>query len=72
MHDDFFDLGGDSLNATGLVAQLRATFGVDLRLASLFERPTIAGVSEVVDMLVLTSRRPDSQAGSAQREEFNL
>ncbi len=72
IHDDFFDLGGDSLNATGLVARLRATFGVDLRLASLFDQPTIAGLSEVVDMLVLTTRRPDAQAGSAQREEFDL
>lgn len=58
--------------ATGLVAQLRATFGVDLSLASLFERPTIAGVSEVIDVLALTSRGSDAQAELAQREEFNL
>lgn len=70
--DDFFDLGADSLTATGLVAQLRATFGVDLSLASLFERPTIAGVSEVIDVVALTSRGSDAQAGSTEREEFNL
>jgi amino acid adenylation domain-containing protein len=72
IEDDFFDLGGDSLIATGLVARVRATFGVEIRLASLFEQPTIAGLSEAVDMLVLTSRRPDTSAESVQREEFDL
>ena len=72
IHDDFFDLGADSLTATALVAQLDATFGLDLSLASLFEQPTIAGVAEVIDLLVLTSRGPDAQIGTAQREEFEL
>ena len=36
------------------------------------EQPTIAGLSEVVDMLMLTSRGFGSGAGSAQREEFDL
>jgi acyl-coenzyme A synthetase/AMP-(fatty) acid ligase/acyl carrier protein len=72
IHDDFFDLGADSLTATALVAKLRGIFGVDLSLASLFERPTVAGVSEIIDVLVLTSRASDAQAGSGQREEFSL
>jgi amino acid adenylation domain-containing protein len=72
IHEDFFDLGADSLTATTLVAQLRATFDVDLSLASLFERPTITGVAEVIDLVLLASREPDAQNGTAQREEFNL
>ncbi|TMJ54236.1 MAG: amino acid adenylation domain-containing protein [Alphaproteobacteria bacterium] len=72
IHDDFFDLGADSLTATALVAKLRAIFGVDLSLASLFERPTVAGVSEIIDVLVLTSSASNAQAGSGQREEFSL
>lgn len=72
IHDDFFDLGADSLTATGLVAQFRAAFGVDLSLASLFERPTIAGMAEIIDLLALTTCGHDSTTGTAQREQFIL
>jgi amino acid adenylation domain-containing protein len=68
--DDFFDLGGHSMAATALVQRLRKAFGVDVRLASLFDRPTIAGLSEVVNVLELTSREVDS--GTTEREEFSL
>ena len=71
INDDFFDLGADSLRATALVAHLHETFGVSLALASVFERPTITGLAEVVDLLTLTSRDAVS-AGSAPREEFDL
>lgn len=72
IEDDFFDLGADSLTATALVAKLRSIFGVDLSLASLFERPTVAGIAEIVDVLVLTSGTHNAPTGSGQREEFSL
>ena len=72
IHDDFFDLGGDSMTAVVLIVRLHTTFAVNLELAILFERPTIAGLSEAIDMLALTSRGFGSGTGPAQREEFEL
>lgn len=68
IEDDFFDLGAQSITAVALVAQLRAAFDVNIELATLFERPTIAGLAEAIDVLVLTNRSHSSEA----REEFDL
>jgi len=42
IHDDFFQLGGDSILATRVVSQVRSVLQVELSPASLFENPTVA------------------------------
>ncbi|MEH2455997.1 amino acid adenylation domain-containing protein [Nostoc sp.] len=49
IHNNFFDLGGHSLLATQVVSQVREAFQVDMRLRSLFETPTIAGLAELIE-----------------------
>jgi non-ribosomal peptide synthetase component F/thioesterase domain-containing protein/acyl carrier protein len=48
IQDNFFDLGGHSLVAVRLFAQIEATFGKQLALATLLEAPTIAQQAELI------------------------
>ena len=51
LNDNFFEMGGHSLSATQVVARARAIFGVDLSVRALFEAPTVASLSQIIDRL---------------------
>lgn len=42
IHDNFFDLGGNSLSAGKVLSDIKQAFGADLPMSTLFQRPTIA------------------------------
>lgn len=51
-HQNFFELGGDSLLLTRMLASLRNQFGVQISMRQIFERPTLMEVAAIIDSMV--------------------
>ena len=45
IHDDFLDLGGNSLLGVQILNQLQDMYGIEISLRALFDSPTIAGLA---------------------------
>jgi len=80
--DDFFTLGGHSLKAISLAARIKETFGIDLPLTELFERPTFGAMTEWLanrigdsgkdDILKPATGRQFYAVSSAQKRMFAI
>jgi amino acid adenylation domain-containing protein len=74
VHDNFFELGGHSLLGTRIISRIRDEFQVELPLLSLFEKPTAAGLSELIETVGWVSQGPQRMrpAAMSNREEGEL
>lgn len=61
IHDNFFDLGGNSLLGVQLVSRIRSTFDIELPMSALFESASVAELSKVI---------ADNQLGEEELDEL--
>lgn len=59
IHDNFFDLGGHSLQATRVMARLREPLQFDVPLRLFFEKPTIAELALAITELQVAQESDD-------------
>lgn len=77
IHDDFFEVGGDSLLAVQVMARIPAMFGVELPVRALLERPTLHEVAKHVETARAALRLAAAPAsppapGSARRRSGRI
>ena len=60
IRDNFFESGGHSLLATQLLMRVRTVFGVALPLRTVFEKPTVAELSEWIEEALRLGQGLDS------------
>jgi acyl carrier protein len=74
IHDNYFELGGDSLLAAQVISRLRDSFEMEFPLARLFETPTIAGLTELIETIRLTGLgpRPNRETTTGDWEEGKI
>jgi len=67
IHDDFFELGGDSLIAVQLIAKLREVVQVQFSPETFLKAPTIASLAELITQMQSNTRiiQPESSLPSA-------
>lgn len=52
VHDNFLELGGNSLMAAQMLTRLRDAFSVQLPMSALFDSPTVTGVAQQIRTLL--------------------
>jgi acyl transferase domain-containing protein len=60
IHDNFFDLGGDSLIGLKLIAQLKQELDIEIPAVDLYQGPTVNKLADIVNQM--TGQTPDDES----------
>ncbi|WP_233530075.1 non-ribosomal peptide synthase/polyketide synthase [Antrihabitans stalagmiti] len=62
--DSYFELGGNSLTATRVIARVNARFGIELSVRQLFDAPSVRGLAALADAAEKAADLPTLAAGA--------
>jgi acyl transferase domain-containing protein/acyl carrier protein len=71
IHDDYFELGGNSLLAIQYLSNLRYTFDVEIPIRSIFEKSTIAEQGKIIEEALIEEIEglPEEEVSSLRKEK---
>ncbi|MCG8616104.1 MAG: KR domain-containing protein, partial [Desulfobacterales bacterium] len=67
--EDFFAMGGDSLQGTRVMSRITELLGIDLAVDVLFEHPTVQSLADYIAGLSEETTAPEKRAGATAGEE---
>lgn len=68
--DDFFELGGDSLQAASLAARLKKIFGIEVKVSDIFSNPTVEKMSAYVESNKDKSKSAKNEIRPVGKKEY--
>jgi amino acid adenylation domain-containing protein len=71
-HDNFFDLGGHSLLIMRLVAEVQATFDLEISIRTVFSMPTLEAMAEEIERRIYEKVSTMPELEAEQLAESNL
>jgi acyl carrier protein len=74
VHDNFLEIGGDSLLATQVTARIRKRLRIELPISALFEEPTISALGRLIESISTAARMQGGDPAQApvEREEVEF
>ncbi len=72
IHESFFDLGGHSILAVRLMAQIRSSFGIQLPLYHIFRTPTISDLASLIESKLWTENKPPEAGAAASGPQVEI
>jgi len=72
IHDNFFQLGGDSLLATQIVSRLREKLQIELTVQSVLEATTLASLAECIEQIYQTTQKLQAPLGDVMTNRVEI
>ena len=70
--DNFFALGGNSLNATQLISRLKKYFNIELKISDIFVNPTLESQGKLIEKILNVSQNASIVANQHVGNEFPM